>query len=283
MRWNMVSVAGLVISVASAGFLWVWLFLSAFVIGSGDSDYEKASRELFAALCALCIIGTLLSFLSPLASLLQMPGTAYVLVISAYYAMPIDLAALAAVSAIGTALIFVSMFVQLSRFESSGELTPLPRWRTWVLGSPPENSRMRFAVPRLQKKVKMALLSILVVAIALTAAAFLYVDYRPVSVLEIQVVADGYVYGPIHVVVRVDGTVVIDEYLEPDPLMTNESHRIMQTSSTYEVTAGEHLVTADYTNSTSGELDGVADWDQIIRILPFTTEEVAVPIGVGFI
>lgn len=281
MRWNRVCVAGLAISGVSAAFLWIPLFLVMLGFSSSETQSEEILKTYLRAFCVLYIIGVLVSFLTPLGGLLHLPGLAIVFLYEWSWPPSGGLSpwtALAAVSAVGTGLILASMFIQRIPVEPSGEVKPLPRLRTWVLGPKPENARVRFIVPRMPKVVKVVLLTLLSACIVIIAAAFLYVTSHPVSSIDIDVYADVYTYGRVHVTVYIDDVKVIDRYLES----TNESQWLAAVGGSWNVTAGEHVVTAHYTNSTSGNLDDIPEHVEELRVLPFSEEYVQIGIGVAW-
>lgn len=283
MRWNSVCVAGLVISGASVAFLWIPLSLLTLGGNSNETQSDEIVKMYVRAVCFVYIFGVFVSFLTPLGSLLHIPGLTIAVLFDWSTGGGIGVwTVLVAISAMGTGLILASMFIQLARFEPSGEVKPLPRLRTWVLGPRPEGAHIRLVVPGMPRAMKVVLLALLSACIVIVAAAFLYLTNYPVSSIDIEVVADVYTYGQVHVVVYIDGVAVIDRYLEPDP-STNESNRHASVYENWDVTAGEHIVAAHYTNSTSGVLDDDPEYVTELRILPFCAGRVQIGIGVGWV
>jgi hypothetical protein len=283
MRWNMLSATGILISAASVAVMWVPLFFWTFGFGSSDTEAQDTLRVIVRASCVLCWIGLIISIITPLGALLNFPG----LVIAAFYfwVFGSDFSFwtdLFVVSTAGTGIMLTSMFIQLAVFEPTGTAKALPRFRSWVAGPKPENGRLRFIVPKMSKRAQIALFALLAVCVTVTASTYVYVTSENVSTIDIEVVADIWTYGAIHVAVYVDGVSVIDTYLEPDPLMTNESNRHAFVTQSVDVTAGAHMVTAECTNATSGEPIVVHDCPQEARVIPMMVAVVRIGIGVAW-
>ncbi|HXK36596.1 MAG TPA: hypothetical protein VJ553_03365, partial [Candidatus Paceibacterota bacterium] len=169
---------------------------------------------------------------------------------------------------------------QLAVFEPTGPVKPLRMLRSCVNEPKPKNGRIRLTVPKLSGRAQIALFIILVVCVTSTASTYVYVTSQNVSTIDIEVVANMWIYGEIHIVVYVDGVSVIDTYLEPDPLMTNVSNRDAVVFQSVSVTAGAHMVTAECTNGTSGEPIVIYDCPHEVRVIPMMTAVKFIGIGV---
>jgi len=284
MRWNMVAAAGILMSAASVAAMWVPLFFSTFSHGSGDTEAQETLRVLVRASCVLCWIGLMVSIITPLGALLNLPGV--VLAASYFWAFGPGLSFwtyVLAISAAGTVIMLTSVFLQLAVFEPTGKARALPRFRSWVAGPKPENGRLRLIVPKMSKRAQIALFAILAACATVTASTYVYVTYENVSTIDIVVIADVWTYGAIHIAVHVDGVSVIDTYLEPDPLMTNESNRDAFVTQSVGVTAGAHVVTVECTNATSGMPIIIHNYPRDIRALPWTANPALIGIGVIFV
>ena len=98
-----------------------------------------------------------------------------------------------------------------------------------------------------------------------------------------KVIIYGYVdkglYGTLDIVFYLDGKQMAARHLDYDPLQDN---RIEVVSMTWNVTAGEHRIAYDIANETGHSLDGVMEYTIEVRILPYTSEEILIGVGVGF-
>lgn len=79
-------------------------------------------------------------------------------------------------------------------------------------------------------------------------------------------------------VITLDGEIVAERYLAPIAGTGN----ITIFNAGFNISAGSHHLTVDVKSNTHPETNNKVDYSSVIRVLPFTTEEVQVGIGVGF-
>lgn len=268
---NAIGAVGAVLSFVGVGTFWLWALLSYSVIGPGVDDLQRQMNALLGVLALVYTFGAMIGMVSQLGALLQLPSLAIALPVCWYHSHPI-IYLFYSVSLLGATLLTVAMFIDYSRAEKSLGIPPFSRTRIWRVSS--GGSR---AGP-LPKGVAKMILAV-ITAFAVAAAAFAaYAWSAEVSHLHIDVWLDGTVFGNSTIEISVDGTPVCEKYVDYD----GSEYNILLVETTCEVSAGSHLVEVDAWNG-SGLLEGTIDVKREAKVLPYTTEEMMLGLGVGFI
>lgn len=124
-----------------------------------------------------------------------------------------------------------------------------------------------------------AIASTILAVIVILAGAMVYAFTNPSSKVVVCGYVDKGLYGTLDIVFYLDGKQMAARHLDYDPLQDN---RIEVVSMTWNVTAGEHRIAYDFANETGHSLDGVMEYTIEVRILPYTSEEILIGVGVGF-
>jgi len=280
-RFNILTVLGLLVSAASIPILWLWLFFGIYGWGSGETELSTQLKYLQGALAVLFMVGTILSLFSPLASVLQLPGIIVVPIVLWYRdnlgLSDVGIVAVYAVGLIGCALTVSSIFVQVFRECEPEQM--IPWYRTWGRTTEPPADRLR-ARALLVKIHKPAIprrwLAVLVLSMFIVLASFTgYTLTQPVSTLQIFTVFDPSTYGnELDVAVYIDNRLVSSDHAS--------GSWIIDIQVETRVTPGKHNIAVDFANATS-TLDGVWEYSTEVRVLPFTSEHEWITFGVGLV
>jgi hypothetical protein len=266
---NSIGILGAAFCALSAGTFWLYVFIPG--IGSGWTELELDMAELMSALAALYIIGTMIGIASQLGVILQSPSLLVGTPVAWYMGYSPLLLTMLFLGLLGTSLLILSMFIGHSR-QGGLEVPPFSRLRTWSTGAGDPRAR---PLPKGAARVILAVVAACMVSMAAFAA---YSWSNSVSTLRVQVLVDGATYGDTTVSVIIDGETVITSFLTYDPDVAWH-----MTLTTYqEVRAGTHVVEVDAWN-TADLTQGTIDTRGEKRTLPFTTDDVYLGVGVGFI
>ncbi len=280
-RFNILTVLGFIVSVASIPLFWFWLWLNVYSWGSGETELSTQLKNLQGALAVLFMVGTFLSLFSPLASALQAPGV-IVIPIVLWYRDNLGLSdagvvALYAVGLIGCALTVFSIFVQVFRECEPEQL--IAWYRTWraTKESPADRIRpMALLVKMHRPAIPKRWLQVLVLSVLVALAGFTsYTITQPVSTLHIFTVFDPSIYGN-----ELDVSVYVDNRLTSSGHVTGSGIIDFQVET--RVDPGKHDVAVDFANATA-TLDGVWEYSTEVRVLPFTSEHEWILFGVAMI
>jgi hypothetical protein len=289
-RVNLLCVFGIILAASSVAILWVPLFFSNTVGGSGDSDLDRQLRSALSTTSALFILGTIVSIFTPLGGLLNIPALIFTPMFLARGDFAMDLEpsnpnagvmVLLLAGVIGTCCIIVSLLMQVN--IGAGE-DPIPRFRTFR-GSdaqPSEREEGRKEVQLILLKSKLRPRTVAIVALlafALVGITVFEVFTEPVSSLQIGIVIDGEEYGPGWVGLYLDGQAVALESYDMSDLVGG----IYYADHSYRVEPGKHTFGMDFTNTSEAGLDGVLEQLRSIWVIPFTDETQEILWGVLYI
>lgn len=278
-RVNLLCVFGIVLAASSVAILWVPLFFSTTVGGSGDSDLDRQLRLALSATSALFILGTIVSIFTPLGGLLNIPALIFTPMFLARGDFAMDLAPsnpnagviiLLLAGLIGTCCIIVSLLVQVN--IGAGE-DPIPRFRTFrgrdTRLSEREEGRRDFRLILLKPRLRLrTVVIVILLAFALVGLTVVEVFTQPVSSLRIDILINGEEYGPGWAELYLDGQAVALESYDLSDLSGGIYHAV----HSYEVKPGKHTFGIDFTNTSEAGLDGALEQLRSIWVIPFTDE-----------
>lgn len=286
MRYNVLGLIGAAACAVSVPMAWIPFLFGTAVIPSTHLD------TLISNLCLLYFVAVILSFFTPLASLILVPVTAFVGTTQFWYYPGYSshefgwMANLVytgyVIGLVGTALLFASIFVQVTRRGREYWDAPYARLRTWLpepgTGTPAGTSDGVFSLrivnlPSDRKR----LATIVASGIVVVCLTFLSLVTIPVSNITVYVVFDIHSYGTeIEAALYVDGEVVETETIN------DQADTFIQWRTTRGISAGSHVLGLDFANSTSLPLDGIVECERSVRVLPFMDEYEMMGFGVGF-
>lgn len=284
-RANCLAVFGLALCLISIPLAWIWIFLSTASFGSGDTPLDEQVRTFVAWLCGVYFLGLAISLRFTLGGLLLIISNVIVGVVAfwhnngdtdSWFGM---VAAGFAIGVLGSALVFASIFIQITR--SGSELDGRrDRFTTWTLRradsvGPSTKPWMSFSIRVVNLpsiKTTLTVSTCILIVITLAFAAMLT---QPVSKLSTTMVFDSGYYGEsLCVAFYVDGELVDQTTLHVPYFDWNVERG---------VSAGSHTLSVDLASGDSTSLDGIPDSTRAFKVLPFTTEYHTLAFHVGLI
>lgn len=264
--------------------LWVFSWGNSLGFSSGDTELATALRGSMGLLSILCLFLTGFIFLTPLASLGQIPGLVFFELYWWHYGYAMDtnlqsysgLYAFFLLAIAGVATLTASAFIEIDRGHSEGKSLVRYRFRPWTFRvrsqeaplDPPSGTSSQ--APRISRRVTRGVLMVVAVtAVLVTSYALDIMLTTEVSTLEVSVLVNTEVYGPVDLAFYIDGVKVSQTHLG----QSGQGYFAESWQTGGNVTAGSHLLGIDLANTTSGGLDGKMELTRTVRVLPFTTEQ----------
>ena len=265
-RANLLGVAGASISILSVVLVWFWRFFGL-SFGSGETALSRTISGYTAEVSALFIVGAFVALLTPLGAMLQLPALGFFPFVIWWRELSGFWTFGYVVALIGAVVSFGSSFVQITLPGRRLRIPPESRIAVWSLRKDEHQSHP------LPRAAKIALLSIVIVAVLISIWIMAPAYTQPRSKISVTVVIDSRGYEIDNVTVEIDDRVVLHKQLA-----TNYT----QFQVVVNETAGSHTlsVTLAGDNIPPDHWHSYQPW--VVKVLPFTTEEVQVGYNVIF-
>jgi hypothetical protein len=272
-RANLMALAGGLLSIASVALLWFFLFLGTFCFGSGESQLSVGIREQYErSISVLFMVGAAVVLFSQLGVLLEIPAIVLFPFIAWWRDGSVVWVLGYCVGLIGVVLTIHSSFVQVTFPGMRLRIPPESRTRVWYFWKEERSAK------RIPRRAWYAIASATLAAALISTGVVASAYVEPMSRLSVSTHIDSAVYGDVDLVITLDGSVVAEKHLAPAP----DGQGLMTYVLELRVTAGSHDLTVDARSTTYPDTNNRLDFSRTVRVLPFTTEEVLVGIGVGF-
>lgn len=268
-RANWLGLIGAILSIVSVAMVWFWRMFDSMGYASGQTALTGTLNNYSSDVSLVFIVGAIVALLTPLGVMLQIPA----LVVFPFLIWYWDLSGYWVlgyiVALIGAAVSISSMFIQISFPGRRLLIPPETRIGVWSLRKEERQTRP------LHWSAKITLLS-LVIAAALVSTLIVTPAYaRPMSKISVTVMIDGSGYEIDNVTVKVDNNVILHRQLANGSL--NGIQVIVN------ATAGSHTLSVNLAgdNVPPDRWHSYQPW--VIKVLPWTTEEVLLGYNVAFI
>jgi len=274
-RANLIGLIGFFILLISVGVFWFWMVIEqTMTVGSGASQLATDLNYYLGILSVLFFVGVSISAISPIGTLLQLPATVYFSFMAWHLNYSLTDLLGYYLGLAGTTMLLLCFFIEIEypglRFRSP----PESRLRIWHLRASVEKSH------GITRTGWIAIASMVLAGIVILAGAMVYAFTNPSSKMIVNAFVDKGLYGTMDIVFYLDGRQMAAEHLDYDPLQEDQTAIL---SMTWNVTAGGHRIGYDIANETGHSLDGVMEYTTEVRTLPYTSEEILIGVGIGFV
>ncbi len=275
LRINLVGLIGFLVSLLAAVLFFFYVVIGVSLgFGSGDTELHRDVDHAVRLVALAYFVGVGIGAFTAIGSFVQLGALTTSLPLLWYlepFAAYGPTGAIAIVLPFLAALILLlSMFVGIEYPEGVVSAPPRSRLRWWHTGE-----GCRVPSRGLPAHVLLVIVSIAAAVVVILAGFTIYVHTNDVSELDVHVVANYGMYGPVDYIVYLDGTEIHSGTLE------DEGSWVAEDRLSVKLPAGSHTLELDAWNDSADLTEGTIDTVTRVRTLPFAKETTYLLVGLA--